>query len=146
MTNPPRVGVAVIITRDERLLLLKRRHAHGAGTWAVPGGHLEYGESPEDCAVREVREETDLDIAGTRFLAITNDVFDTEKSHYITIWLEARYVDGLPRVAAPFEASQVGWFALDALPEPLFLPLRHLLSGDSYPPNAATARLTRASA
>ena len=146
MTHPPRVGVAVIIIKDARLLLLKRRHAHGAGTWAVPGGHLEYGESPEECAVREVREETSLEIADTRFLALTNDVFDTEERHYITIWLEALCAHGLPRVAAPLEASQVEWFALDALPRPLFLPLRHLLSGKSHPPHAAAARLRRASA
>ena len=47
MTEPkiPRVGVGVIVQRDGRILLGKRLGAHGEGTWALPGGHLEFGES-----------------------------------------------------------------------------------------------------
>lgn len=130
----PRVGVGVIITRDQQVLLLRRRNVHGAETWSTPGGHLDFGESPEQCAQREVKEETGLDIDTVAFRAITNDVFAAEGRHYITIWMEGRYSGGEPILAAPCEASEIDWFPWDALPQPLFLPLQHLLDGNRYPP------------
>jgi 8-oxo-dGTP diphosphatase len=132
--STPRVGVGVIITKDQQVLLLRRRNVHGAGAWSTPGGHLDFGESPEACAVREVKEETGLDIDAVAFRAITNDVFIAEGRHYITIWMEGRYTGGEPILAAPYEASEIGWFPWDALPQPLFLPLKHLLDGQRYPP------------
>jgi 8-oxo-dGTP diphosphatase len=134
--STPRVGVGVVITKDQQVLLLRRRNVHGAGTWSTPGGHLDFGESPEQCAVREVKEETGLDIDAVAFRAITNDVFAAEGRHYITIWMEGRCVAGEPVVAAPYEASEIGWFPWDALPQPLFLPLQHLLDGQCYPPTS----------
>ncbi len=130
----PRVGVGVIITKNQQVLLLRRRNVHGAGTWSTPGGHLDFGESPEQCAVREVKEETGLEIDAVAFRAITNDVFAAEGRHYITIWMEGRYGAGDPILAAPYEASEIGWFPWNALPQPLFLPLQHLLDGNCYPP------------
>jgi 8-oxo-dGTP diphosphatase len=131
--STPRIGVGVVITKDQQVLLLRRRNVHGAGTWSTPGGHLDFGETPEACAVREVKEETGLDIDDVAFRAITNDVFAADDRHYITIWMEGRYVKGEPVVAAPYEASEIGWFPWNALPQPLFLSLQHLLDGNYYP-------------
>ncbi len=131
--DDPRVGVAAIIERDGQVLLIKRKNAHGAGSWAVPGGHLEYGETPEQCAVRETREEVGIDISGVRFAAITNDVFAEKSRHYITIWMLAARAKGEPFIAAAREVSEVGWFRWDDLPSPLFLPLQNLLDGKGYP-------------
>jgi 8-oxo-dGTP diphosphatase len=136
MTNEPRVGVGVLITQGNNVLLAKRLHVHGEGTWSTPGGHLEYGETPEECAIRETREETGIEITDLHFRAITNDVFVAEERHYITIWMEARYKSGEAQVNAPYEMSETRWFDWDSLPEPLFLPLRNLLSGKCYPPPA----------
>src|SRR5215831_6036473 len=83
------VGVAVLVRRGDDVLLTHRKGSHGAGTWAPPGGHLDIGESFEDCAIREVREETGVTITKPRFLAVTNDIFVDEGRHYATIWLEA---------------------------------------------------------
>jgi 8-oxo-dGTP diphosphatase len=134
MPEYPRVGVGVIVTKDERVLLIKRKGVHGQGTWSTPGGHLEYGESPEQCAVRETKEETGIDIINVRALGYTNDVFEASGLHYITLWMAGEHSSGRATVAAPYEASEVGWYAWDALPEPLFLPLRNLIRGESYPP------------
>jgi 8-oxo-dGTP diphosphatase len=131
----PRIGVGIIITRNNQVLLLKRLNVHGAGSWSTPGGHLEYGETPEECAAREVKEETNLDIFNISFKAITNDVFVTENKHYITIWMQAEYQSGEAIVSAPYESSEIGWFDWDKLPLPLFLPFQHLLNGDCYPKN-----------
>jgi 8-oxo-dGTP diphosphatase len=131
-SSKPEVGVAVLVTNGNEILLMKRRGSHGAGTWCPPGGHLEHGESPEECAVREAREEADIEIANVRFLAMTNDVFP-EGKHYVTVWMMAERVSGEPRIAAAGEMSEIGWFPVDNLPEPRFLPLENLLEGRSYP-------------
>lgn len=129
----PRVGVGVIVTRGDRILLIRRQGAHGAGTWSPPGGHLDYGEAPEACGIRETREETGVEVADVRFLALTNDVFEAEGRHYLTIWMRARHVAGEGAVGSEREMSDVGWFRWDRLPGPLFLPLRNLLAGRCYP-------------
>ncbi len=119
--------------KDNQVLLMQRKHSHGDGTWSTSGGHLEYGESFDACAVREVQEETGVTITDVAFRAITNDVFEEESKHYITIWMEGKYVSGEPTIHAPQEMSAVGWFSWDALPEPLFLPLENLLAGQCHP-------------
>lgn len=125
----PRVGVAIIVYKERRILLTRRQGAHGAGTWAPPGGHLDFGETPADCAAREAMEEVGVEIGPPRFRAITNDVFTAEGKHYVTIWMEAEWAAGEPRVASARELTEVAWFGWDALPSPLFLPLEHLVNG-----------------
>lgn len=134
MVDAPRVGVGILIAREGRLLLLRRKNVHGEGSWSTPGGHLEYGETPEACAAREALEETGVVVGDLRFRAITNDLFEPLGRHYVTIWMEGTWLSGEPAVCAPYEMSEVGWFPWDALPEPLFLPLRNLLQGNCYPP------------
>lgn len=62
----PKVGVGVLIVKGSSVLLGKRKGSAGAGTWATPGGHLEFGESWAQCAVREVHEETGLTLTDVR--------------------------------------------------------------------------------
>ncbi len=133
MSKAPRVGVGIIITKGEQVLLLRRKNVHGSGSWTTPGGHLDFGEFPEECAIREAKEETNIDITDVRFRAITNDVFEAEGKHYITIWMEGRVLAGEASVQAAYEMAEVGWFAWDALPQPLFLPFQNLLDGKGYP-------------
>ena len=72
----PRVGIGVLVFNDlNQLLLGKRVSNHGEGEFGPPGGHLEFGESFEECAVREVKEEAGFDIKDPKFLSLTNDVF-----------------------------------------------------------------------
>jgi 8-oxo-dGTP diphosphatase len=134
MSKRPYVGVGVIITKNDQVLLMKRRNSHGDGTWSNPGGHLEYGEALEECAIRETQEETGVTIADVTFRAITNDLFEAQEKHYITIWMEGRYVSGEPTINSQREMSEVGWFSWNALPQPLFLPLENLLAGRGFPP------------
>ena len=133
MGQQPQVGTATIITRDNKVLLMKRKGPHGKGTWSTPGGHLDFGETLEGCAIRETREEVGLDVFDVRFRTVTNDVFEDEGRHYITVWMDAKST-GEPYLAAEEEAEELGWFAWDALPRPLFLPLENLVRNNSYPP------------
>ncbi len=124
--NIPRVGVGVIIIRNGRILLGKRIGSHGAGTWALPGGHLEYGEAVEDCAVREVLEETGLLIRVTGRGPYTSDVFSEEQKHYVTLFVEALCNEGEPGILEPDKCLSWQWFYWSALPEPKFPPLASL--------------------
>jgi len=134
MNQKPQVGVAVIITKDDKVLLMKRKGVHGTGTWTTPGEHLDFGETPEQCGAREAKEEVGLDVVDIRFRAITNDIFDQQGRHYISIWMDGKFISGEPAIAAEEEVAEIGWFAWDALPSPLFLPLENLLKENSYPP------------
>src|SRR2546422_10122585 len=115
-----RVGVSLFVKNGDRILLEKRQHTtHGNGTWGPPSGHIDYGEAPERAAVRETQEETGVTVSDVKFRVITNDVFEAEQVHYITVWFEAKYVSGEPKVNSPEEESEVGWFSWNALPQPL---------------------------
>ena len=81
----PGVGVACIVMRAGRVLLIRRQRSHGAGTWSTPGGHLDFGETPTECAIRETEEETGVRVSRVEFLAVTNDVFANAGKHYITV-------------------------------------------------------------
>lgn len=133
MQDGPRVGVGIIIWKGENVLLVRRQGAHGSGTWSTPGGHLDRGETLEQCAVREAREETGVEVDQVRFRAITNDLFEFEDRHYVTVWMEGEYSGGEPVAIATDELSVVEWFHWDELPTPLFLPLENLLAGRCYP-------------
>lgn len=133
MNQDPKVGIGIIITKDDHVLLMKRKGPHGQGTWSTPGGHLDFGETPEGCAAREAKEEVGLDVVDIRFRAVTNDLFEATGRHYITIWMEGKST-GEPFIAAEEEVAEIGWFAWDSLPQPLFLTLENLLKANSYPP------------
>lgn len=129
----PLVGVGVLVWFEGRVLLGRRRGAHGAESWSFPGGHLELGESWGDCARREVREETGLSLAAPRFAGVTNDIFDAHAKHYVTIFMEAQALSGDARRLEPDKCEGWSWFSWSALPAPLFLPITHLLASGYAP-------------
>jgi 8-oxo-dGTP diphosphatase len=126
--SEPRVGVGIVVRRDRELLLVRRAGSHGSGTWSTPGGHLDFGEDPAVCGAREAKEETGVGIGPVRFVGVTNDVFEEEGKHYVTLWFEAEHAAGEAEPLAQNELDAVGWFHEDDLPEPLFPPLVELLA------------------
>ncbi len=125
---PPRplVGVAVVVRRNGRLLLGKRKNSHGAGCWQFPGGHLEFAESIEQCAVREIFEETGLRIKNLRLGPYTNDFFQQEQKHYITLFVIADYDSGEVSLKEPEKCETWEWIDPRRPPRPLFLPIENL--------------------
>lgn len=127
----PAVGVGVFIFKEGQFLMGKRKGAHGEDTWSIPGGHLEWGESPEETAIREAYEEVGLRVLNPRFGAVTNDYFEEENKHYITIWImtDAPKVSE-PYIAEPDKLVELDWKTFDELPRPLFLPWVNLLKSE----------------
>lgn len=126
----PKIGVGVLIFRHGKLSLGRRKGSHGAGDWSAPGGHLEFGETPEECARRETREETSLQLNVLQNGAFVSNVFPEVQKHYITLFMVAHSAQGEPQCLEPEKCEGWQWFALDALPEPLFAPLRTLIERD----------------
>ena len=128
MSQVVRVGVAVIIEQEGKVLLCLRKGNHAEGTWGFPGGHLELGETPEDCARREAMEEAGLTLENVRRYAFTNDFFEESGKHYITIFMKAEMEKGqTPEVKEPHKCERWAWFPANDLPAPLMLPIVNLL-------------------
>ena len=118
----PKVGVAVFIWRDGKFLMGRRIGKHGYGSWSVPGGHLEAGESWEEAARRETLEETGMRIKDIHFLAATNDIFPDSGKHYVSIWLEADWDSVEPAILEPDIYVEFKWATFKDLPDNLFEP------------------------
>ncbi|KAK3222639.1 hypothetical protein Dsin_009664 [Dipteronia sinensis] len=137
MEKVPRVGVAVFLLRGKTVLLGLRRNSIGDSTYALPGGHLEFGESFEECGARELKEETGMDIEKIEFLTVTNKVFkeNPKPAHYVTIFLRAALSDPLQdfQNLEPDKCSGLGWYDWDNLPKPLFWPLDEMVQSGFNP-------------
>jgi 8-oxo-dGTP diphosphatase len=133
----PRVGVAVCvfdwIDGEAHVLMELRRGAHGAGTWSIPGGWVEYGETFERAALRELYEETGVQAEEARFVTAVTTVFEDEKLHCVTAYVAVKrwWVD--PEDAAllgsdprqpvnkiPDKCAELRFHPVESLPAPLF--------------------------
>jgi 8-oxo-dGTP diphosphatase len=126
----PRVGIGVFVIRDGTFLMGHRQGSHGSGTWSIPGGHMEFGESFEDTAKREVMEETGMVIKNVRFGAVTNDFFESGNKHYVTVWVLSDWAEIEPSITEPDKFIDQEWIDVKAIPEPLFLPWYELLESE----------------
>ena len=115
----PKVGIGVLIFKDGKILLGKRKSSHGEGEYAATGGHLEYMESFEDCAKRETREEAGIEIENVRFLCLSN-VTRYAPKHYVDVGLVADWKSGEPENREPDKREGWDWYDINNLPEPLF--------------------------
>jgi 8-oxo-dGTP diphosphatase len=124
----PRVGVGVFVRSASHpgcILLGQRRASHGAGTHALPGGHLEHGESWAACAAREVLEETGLALTNLRHATVINSVDRPSAYHYVVILMTADAPPGAePRNLEPDKCAGWAWHRWsEPLPAPVFRPL-----------------------
>ncbi|ARZ00462.1 nucleotide triphosphate diphosphatase NUDT15 [Yersinia ruckeri] len=116
------VGVGVIMVNAQGLILLGKRCGKHAPYWSIPGGHLEAGESFEQCAVREVAEETGLLIQQPQVIALTNNIatWQAEGKHTVSVCLLAKYSGGEVENKEPEKCEQWIWCDPAKLPEPHF--------------------------
>lgn len=110
MTAHPTVAVGAIVVDDERLLLVRRGHGPAGGTWSVPGGKVELGETVAQAVVRELAEETGLEgVCGE--LVGWAELLEPEV-HHVILDFEVTVLDGADPVAGS-DAAEVEWVALD---------------------------------
>ena len=128
--NRPKVGVGVLVVKEGKVLFGKRKGAHGAGEWSLAGGHLEFGETIEECARRELLEETGLKAGDISVGPWTSDIMAGNK-HYITFFALVKNFEGEPSLLEPQKCEGWQWFDWDQLPDPLFPPVISLIKGFS---------------
>lgn len=107
----PQVGVGAVLVRDGRVLLVKRASPPSQGMWAIPGGHVELGETLQQAAARELREETGI-IARAGTPIYTFDVIQRDKAgrvrfHYVIVDIWMEYIAG--EVRAGDDAAEARW-------------------------------------
>ena len=130
------VGVGVLVLRGGKVLLGRRRGSHGSGIWSAPGGRLEFGESIEECARRELREETSLELGPVTLGPFTNDLFAEVQEQYLTVFVIASQIVGDPVNAEPHKCEGWSWFHWSELPSPLFQPVQSLVASGYVPQDA----------
>jgi mutator protein MutT len=113
----PLLGVGAIIVRDEQILLVRRSNPPMQGEWSIPGGLVETGETTREAIIREVREETGLEIEIVKlaevFERIVRDRDSRVQYHYVLIDYVCRATTGEAHAAS--DVSEVRWVNTDRL-------------------------------
>ena len=133
--NPASAALGVVLDARARILLVRRSIEPYRGCWALPAGYQEADESPEATVVREVREETGIEVAALGLLDVCFVPDDPRKPANVVVFL-CRATGG--SLAPGREESDVGWFDLERLPEPIGFDnvtriLARLRGRDGYP-------------
>lgn len=129
-----KVGIGVALIDGPNVLLGKRKGSHGAGEWALPGGHLDYMESFDATAKRELAEElgSDVKFGPLRVVSIIN-LTEYAPKHYIDIGMVAEYISGTPLIMEPEKCE--GWH---------WVPIEDVFDGDKYKVFATVKRILSA--
>ncbi len=128
------VGVGVVFVRQGQVFLARRRGPLGGGSWGSAGGHLEYGETLEECARREAKEEFGVEVGDLRYLCVSNII--AYGRHYLDVEFLGDIGKQEPRLMEPDAFDGSGWFRLATPPQPLFVAMGYaidsLLTGQHY--------------
>ncbi|MFA6601481.1 MAG: NUDIX domain-containing protein [Candidatus Paceibacterota bacterium] len=121
-------GFGVILEKNGKILLGLRHPDpdkadsafRSAGEWSLPGGKLEWGETFEEGAIREVKEETDIDIKNPQVISVHN--CKNQFAHFMTVGLLTHEWSGEAKITEPDEIVKWQWFDLKNLPSPRYFP------------------------
>ncbi len=102
-----------------RLLFTRRGAEPFLNQWDIPGGFLEEGEHPEAGVVREIREETGLEVAVMRYVGVYMDTYgpSAQAEHTLNFYYVCQVTGGAEQ--AGDDAAALQWFSPEALPEPI---------------------------
>lgn len=121
------VGIGVLIIKDNKILLGHRCNKykdtggiHEPDTWTCPGGKQEYNETILECAKRETKEETNLDIDNLKIIGSSDDIGIDR--HFITIHVLAKEINGTIKIMEENKIDEWKWFDLEKLPNNIYSP------------------------
>jgi len=128
---PYRIGVAVFVENPKlnAYLIGKRKGSLDSGNWGLPGGHMEPNETIEECAKRELLEETGLEIKNIKHVTFTDDNYPAECKRYITLFVSAQVKDNNaePKLMEPEKCEEWKWHKWnDEPPKNCSMPMKHL--------------------
>ena len=113
----PYVGVGVVVLRGDEVLLVQRGKPPKAGSWSIPGGAQHLGETVAEAALREVREETGLEVRLGNRLGVVDSIQRDEAGrvvfHYTLVDFAAHWMAG--EAVAGDDAADVAWVRIDEL-------------------------------
>ena len=124
-----RGGCGVIVLNNKNQILLGLRNTdveladselHEEGTWTMPGGNIEYGETFEEAGAREAMEEAGIKVDNLEVICVQTD--KNEYAHYISVGMMAHIIEGEPKTMEPDVILKWEWFDLDNLPKNIFSP------------------------
>lgn len=118
----PTVRVSVILPNEKGELLLIKHRKPTRSYWVLPGGHLDYGETLETCAVRELKEETNLDIRVEKMLYVSQALAPDQSRHIVNLYFLAKLLGGELRLGEE-----------EVLEEARFIPFEEIGSLTLYP-------------
>lgn len=114
----PKITVAAVIVKNNKILLEKRAIEPFKGYWCLPGGHVEHGETAQQAVKREVKEETGLEVKKTEFLFYQDEIIPAINWHAVVLVFRCSVSGNIKRQKE--EVEEIKWFELS---EALKLPL-----------------------
>lgn len=109
-------AAGAIIKKDNQVLLVKRKNKPYVNTWMFPAGFIDYGEHPEETVVREVKEETGLEITGLHLMKVLQNPDDPRAPGHFGFFYMVDSFEG-ELVVDESEVADIRWFSVDNLPE-----------------------------
>lgn len=130
----PCVAVGAIVFKEDSVLLVQRGQPPAEGSWAIPGGSVRVGETLQQAAEREIREETGVVIRAAdpvfTFDVIERDEYGRVRFHYVIVDVAAEHVEGTPRAAS--DAADARWVSASELPRLNVSPHTRVLLRERY--------------
>ncbi|NQU99054.1 NUDIX hydrolase [Candidatus Woesearchaeota archaeon] len=112
----PRVGAAVLVEHEGKLLLGERNKVNANGLWIIPGGGVDFGETLEEAAIREIKEETNLDVDIVKFLC-WKEIINVPGNYHGMVFFFLAKAKNLNELEAKEDLSEVKFFSVDEIKE-----------------------------
>lgn len=128
-----KIGVGIVVFKENKILLGHRVKCgkdtggiYEPDSWCLPGGKQEYNETIFECAIREMKEETNLDIADMYVVGAVDDI--QPHKHFVTIWVVAHECKGTLKVMEPDKQDDWKWYSIHDLPTHLYGPSQKFIN------------------